>query len=115
MIDKATSWCAMNYEFSHEGKNEIIEYHTSTQKQISRAIEVFTDVNLEKAKVMKDKYRKYRDLAISLEKHHYERLREEVSDSISSSKTHLELMSMLRAINGHATNIARILLKWSNK
>ncbi|HAN18880.1 MAG TPA: Na/Pi cotransporter family protein [Bacteroidales bacterium] len=114
MIDKAKSWCAMDYEFSHDGKNEIIEYHTSTQKQICRAIEVFAEVNLEKAKVMKDKYRKYRDMAIALEKQHYERLREEVTESISSSKTHLELMSMLRAINGHATNIARILLKWGN-
>ena len=115
MIEKAKSWCAMDYEFSHEGKNEIIEYHISTQKQIQRAIDVFTEVNLEKAKEMKEKYRKYRDMAIALEKQHYERLREEVSESILSSKTHLELMSMLRAINGHATNIARILLKWSDK
>lgn len=114
LLDKAKSWCAMNYEFSTEGKHEIIEYHTKTQKQLSRALEVFTDVNLEKAQSMKLKYKKYRDLAIELEKHHYERLREDVSKSIESSKTHLELMTMLRAINSHATNIARILLKWSS-
>lgn len=113
MINRAISWCSMNYEFSPEGKSEIIDYHTRTQKQISRALEVFESVNLEKAKAMKDKYKQYRNLEIELEKQHFERLRDEVTNTISSSKTHVELMTFLRAINGHATNIARILLKWT--
>lgn len=113
MINRAISWCSMNYEFSPEGKSEIVDYHTRTQKQISRALDVFESVNLEKAKAMKDKYKQYRNLEIEFEKQHFERLRDEVSNTISSSKTHVELMTFLRAINGHATNIARILLKWS--
>jgi phosphate:Na+ symporter len=113
MINRAISWCSMNYEFSPEGKSEIVDYHTRTQKQISRALAVFESVNLEKAKAMKDKYKQYRNLEIELEKQHFERLRDEVTNTISSSKTHVELMTFLRAINGHATNIARILLKWS--
>jgi phosphate:Na+ symporter len=114
MIDKAISWCRNNFAFSTEGKNELVEYHTKTQKQLSRALEVFKDVNLEKAKAMKEKYRKYRNMEIELEKQHFERLRDEVSETIGSSKTHVELMTFLRAINGHATNIARILIKWSD-
>lgn len=113
MINRAISWCSMNYEFSPEGKSEIVNYHTRTQKQLSRALDVFESVNLEKAKAMKDKYKQYRNLEIELEKQHFERLRDEVMDTISSSKTHIELMTFLRAINGHATNIARILIKWS--
>ena len=54
-------------------------------------------------------------MAIELEKQHYERLKEEVNKSISSSKTHLELLGLLKVINERATNIARILLKWSEK
>ncbi|HAF29816.1 MAG TPA: Na/Pi cotransporter family protein [Bacteroidales bacterium] len=115
MINRAISWCSMNYEFSPEGKSEIVDYHTRTQKQISRALAVFESVNLEKAKAMKDKYKQYRNLEIELEKQHFERLRDEVTNTISSSKTHVELMTFLRAINGHATNIARILLKWSGE
>ena len=115
MIKKAERWSKMDYEFSVEGKNEIIKYHTKTQKQLSRALEVFESVNLEKAKAMKEKYRQYRNMEIALEKQHFERLRDEVLETISSSKTHVELMTFLRAINGHATNIARILLKWSVK
>jgi len=115
MINKAERWSKMDFNFSKEGKEEIVKYHTKTQKQISRALEVFESVNLEKAKAMKDKYRQYRDMEIELEKQHFERLKNEIVETISSSKTHIELMTMLRAINGHATNIARILLKWSIK
>ena len=115
MKSKAVSWCSSDFEFSAEGKKEIIDYHTRTQKQLSRALEVFESVNLEKAKAMKEKYKHYRNLEIELEKQHFERLRDEVTKTISSSKTHVELMTFLRAINGHATNIARILLKWSSK
>ena len=115
MIKKALSWSKNEYAFSSDGQNEIIDYHTKTQKQLSRALEVFENVNLEKAKAMKEKYRKYRNMEIELEKLHFERLKDEITETISSSNTHVEIMTMLRAINGHATNIARILLKWSNK
>ncbi|MCD4832550.1 MAG: Na/Pi cotransporter family protein [Bacteroidales bacterium] len=115
MIKKAARWSKMDFEFSVDGKNEIINYHTKTQKQLSRALEVFENVNLEKAKAMKEKYRRYRNMEIELEKQHFKRLQDEIIETISSSKTHVELMTYLRAINGHATNIARILLKWPIK
>jgi phosphate:Na+ symporter len=115
MIKKATRWSKMDFEFSVDGKNEIINYHTKTQKQLSRALEVLENVNLEKAKAMKEKYRRYRNMEIELEKQHFKRLQDEIIETISSSKTHVELMTYLRAINGHATNIARILLKWPVK
>ncbi len=115
MIKRAVSWCAMDFEFSKEGKDEIINYHTKTQKQLSRALNVFESLNLEKAKAMKDKYKQYRDMEIEFEKQHFERLADEITETLSSSKTHIELMTFLRAINSHATNIARIMLKWSYK
>ncbi|MFP4023633.1 MAG: Na/Pi symporter [Thiohalospira sp.] len=113
LIPKAEYWCSKEFEFSSAGKKEIVDYHTRAQKQLSRAIDVFSEVNLEKAKAMKQKYKQYRDMEFELEKQHFERLRDDVEQSITSSKTHVELMTNLRAINEHATNIARILLKWS--
>lgn len=115
MIKKAVRWSKMDYEFSVDGKNEIIDYHTKTQKQLSRALEVFESVNLEKAQAMKEKYHRYRNMEIEFEKQHFERLKNEITETISSSNTHIDLMTFLRAINGHATNVARILLKWSIK
>ena len=115
IAQKARSWCSSDLEFSEEGKQEIADYHTRALKQVSRAVDVLREVNLEKAKQMKKKYKKYRNMALELEKQHYERLKEEVSKSVTSSKTHLELLSLLKIINERATNIARILLKWSEK
>lgn len=115
LFKKAREWSDSNLEFSNPGRKEIEYYHLLTLKQISRAIEVFRDVNLEKAKSMKRKYKKYRDLSMELERHHFERLRDEILKSVKSSKYHLEVISMLRIITSHATNIARILLKWSTR
>ena len=63
---------------------------------------------------MKEKYKKYRSLAIEMERHHYSRLKDDVVKSVDSSEIHLELMSSLKVITSHATNIARILLEWTN-
>jgi Na+/phosphate symporter len=78
---------------------------------LRKAIEVFRDVNLEKAKILKKKDKEYNSLVMELEKSHFTRLVSEVQQSLGSSKTHIELLGMLNAISRHSTNIARILLK----
>ena len=60
---------------------------------------------------MKLKYKEFRDLYTDFEKQHYQRLRQEVEESIDSSKTHLEIITCFKTIGSHATNIARIMLK----
>ncbi len=113
MYDKARYWLSEEHSFSDEGRQELVDYHGKTCKQIKRAVEVFNEVNMEKAMHMKQKYKEYRSIAFEFEKQHYERLKMEDPDTLTSSKTHLELMSMLRNISSHATNIARILLHWN--
>jgi len=113
LTEKAEKWCDSKLEFSEEGKSELVDYHTRALKQLHRSIDVLEAVNLEKAREMKKKYKKYRNMAIDLEKQHFERLKEEINKSVSSSKTHLEFIGTLKIINERATNIARILLKWS--
>jgi phosphate:Na+ symporter len=115
LLRKAEQWTNYTGEFSDIGKNEIISYHLKTQKQLSRAIEVFRDINLEQANRMKQKDKKYRDIAHDLEKTHYQRLIEDIKPTVSSSKTHLELIVLLNEINNHATNIARIMIDWSKE
>jgi phosphate:Na+ symporter len=111
LLPKARNWISSEYTFSDEGKREIVKYHNLCQKQLRKAIEVFRDVNLEKAKTLKKKDKEYAALAIELEKSHFARLVSEVEQSVGSSKTHIELLGMLNAISRHATNIARVLLK----
>ena len=110
--EKAQAWIDSKVDFSAAGKKELIEYHTKIQKQLARAVEVFHDLNLEKAKRMKEKHKKYRSLAAGLEKQHYERLRDTGKEIESRGDTHLELMTHFQSIMSHATNIGRILIKW---
>ncbi len=112
MVTRAEVWIRSDAEFSEQGKRELLEYHTLTQKQISRALSVFRDVNLEKARRMKSKYRKYRVIASELERQHYTRLLDAGKKIESSGDTHMEVMTRLRTISHHATNIARILIDW---
>lgn len=112
MHQKAKYWLGAGHSFSKEGELELVQYHEKTLRLIEKAIEVFRDVNMEKALEMKKKYKEYRSISFEFEKQHYERLRADNQDARISSNTHLELMAMLRNISSHATNIARILLQW---
>ena len=112
LIQRAKEWTSSQQEFTEQGKKELMEYQVRTQKQLSRAIEVFRDVNLEKAKEMKVKNKKYRQLALELERHHYQRIKDEIKQSIETSEMHLELITSFKMITSHTTNIARILLEW---
>jgi len=115
LIRRAEKWIDSPQSFTMEGKKELLEYHTQTQKQISRAIEVFRDVNLEKAEKMKEKNKKNRQLALDLERQHYERIKKDIRQTIESSEIHLELMTSFKIITSHATNVARILLEWGQQ
>jgi len=112
---QAVKWLANDAEFSDEGKAELLIIQEKALKQISRSMEVFHDVNLEKAELVRQKFKKYAGLAEEFEKHHYERLIQNNEKTAHSSEIHLELLGLLNAISRHATNISRILMSWSKK
>jgi phosphate:Na+ symporter len=111
ILPKAKYWTECEFVFSDEGKKELVQYHELCQSQLDKAIEVFRDVNLEKAKLLKKKDKEYNALVLELEQHHFSRLIGQVEESVGSSKTHIELLGLLNTISRHSTNIARILLK----
>ncbi|MCD6366461.1 MAG: Na/Pi cotransporter family protein [Bacteroidales bacterium] len=114
LYEKAKKWVNNDIQFTEEGKRELVLYHLKTEKQISRALEVFKDFSLERAQAVKEKFKKYRTLAYEMERQHYERLKERKEDSIASSEIHLEILGLLKAINTHATNIVRIMIDWKD-
>ena len=101
---------ALGCEFSEEGKAEIHEFHVKAMKQLSRAMDVFRDVNLDKAERMKYKERKYLYMEAEYRHSHFQRITKQVPESIASGDIHLELMDYLKQINSYATSIARNLL-----
>jgi phosphate:Na+ symporter len=115
MVRRARAWLDSGADFSAEGKKEITAFHQHVMNQMNRSMEVFRDLNLERAREMKIKYKKYRLLAMEFEWQHYRRLQDPASPSQESSETHLELISTLRNMAGHATNIARIFISQLEK
>jgi len=111
LVQLAEKRMELNLHFSEEGRKEIEDYHLRTMKQMSRAIEVFKDVNLKYAKRMEKKYKKYRLMEIDLRRTHFDRLKDKVPESIETSGLHLELIDLLKRISSNATNIARIFLE----
>jgi phosphate:Na+ symporter len=113
--DKAESWCNSNFNFSAQGKEEILDFHLKTLKILYHTFTTFSEADLKGAlkgaKKSKEKYSHFRKLFFELEKQHYERLKMEVEESVESSKTHVEVIAALKVIGSHATNIARIMLK----
>ncbi len=111
LVPLANKRMDLNLSFSAEGKLEIEDYHLRSMKQISRAIEVLKDVNLQDAKRMEKKYKKYRLMELELRRTHFDRLRDKVPETIETSQIHLELIDLLKRISSNATNIARIFLE----
>jgi len=111
LCEKAQWWINSGFSFSQQGKEDIQNFHFKTLKLLYNAYGVFREVNRDKAKKMKSKYQDFRHIYIDLEKQHYQRLKEEIEESLDSSKTHLEVITSLKSIGSHATNIARIMLK----
>jgi phosphate:Na+ symporter len=109
--EKARWWCRSDFTFSAAGKEEIRHFHLQTLKLLYYAFGMFREFNRTKAIKMKSKYEEFRDLYIDFEKQHYQRLKQEVEESIDSSKTHLEIITSFKNIGSHATNIARVMLK----
>ncbi len=109
---RAERWSLKDYDFSEQGKKELRHFHEKIEKQLKRALIVFEEANLQTAAKMKAKHKEYRFLSRELEKQHYDRILEGMTESIESSKTHLEILALYSSIDSHATNIARSALDW---
>jgi phosphate:Na+ symporter len=112
LATRAERWSLKEYDFSEQGKSEISAYHEKIEKQLSRALVVFEETNIQTAAKMKAKHKEYRLLSRELEKQHYDRIMEGMTESIESSKTHLEILALYSTIDSHATSIARSALEW---
>jgi len=115
LASRAEKWALLQFSFSEEGKEELKRFHGKIEKQLNRSLEVFEEMNLQKAALMKSKHKEYRTLSQDLEKQHYTRILEGLKESIDSSKTHLEVLALLSRVDSHVTNIARIALEWNQK
>jgi phosphate:Na+ symporter len=115
MLDKAEKWCKSGFNFSEEGKKELLQFHMKTMKILYQAYTTFSEADMKgavrDARKFKTSYSHFRKDFFELEKQHYNRLKMDIEDSVESSRTHMEIIGSLKVIGSHATNIARIILK----
>lgn len=111
IVNQAEKFGRLGSDFSDEGKDELIYYHSRCIKQLNRAMSLVENRDYNRALKMKQKYREYAYLAFDLEMNHYKRLFAPQSQSVESSKIHLELLNLLRIINSRATNFGRLVLR----
>jgi len=101
---------SLGTDFSASGRKEVEAYHIKMLKQISRGLEAFREDSLETAKKMTRKAARYVALESGYRQAHFERVSDNVTESMATSDVHLALMDALRKMNSHSADIARAML-----
>ncbi len=113
LLPKAKYWSNTDYDFSEEGRKELISFHQHCVTHLNSVVQVMVSFDTKSAKKLKKSEKETIRIAYELEKSHFSRLIEEVEATVKSSKTHIELIGLMQAITRHATQIVRILYDFS--
>jgi phosphate:Na+ symporter len=96
----------LSMDFSEEGKEELMIYHSKVMKQISLLEQAFQEVDLKKAREIMGSERSYLDLELQYRTKHLERLLKKDEQSKETHEVHMELMDILKQIVVYSSNIA---------
>jgi phosphate:Na+ symporter len=97
----------LRYDFSAEGKEELLIYHSKVSKQISRLKQAFKETNPDLAARIMKKERKYLNLESNYRARHLKRIILRKEDSIDTTEIHMELMDLMKQIVLYSANIAK--------
>lgn len=100
----------LDIDFSIEGKEELMIYHQKVCRQIDLLEQAFAERDLEKARDIMAKERKYLDLEAQYRIKHLERIRHDRKESIQTHEVHMELMDLMKQIIVYSSNIAKTFL-----
>ena len=95
------------YDFSAEGKEELLIYHSKVSKQISLLKQAFEETNPDLAARIMTKERKYLSLESDYRARHLKRIILRKEDSIDTTEIHMELMDLMKQIVLYSANIAK--------
>jgi len=112
LIDKKKE---LSFDFSVEGKEELMIYHVKVCKQISRLKEAFSEHNMETAQRIMKKEGKYLNLESQYRLKHLHRLHQKRKESLETHEIHMELMDIFKQINVYTANIAKTYLDTMGK
>lgn len=98
------------YDFSIEGKEELMIYHVKALKQISRLQEALREADPKTAERIMKKERKYLDLESKYRANHLERVVLAREESVGTHEIHMELMDLMKQVVVYTANIAQTFL-----
>jgi len=107
MIPLIAKKSVLKLDFSPEGKEELIIYHTKICKQVNRFKKAFSNMDKEKAKKIIKKEGKYSALEAKYRINHLERLHQEREESIETHEIYMEFMDLLKQINVYTGEIGK--------
>ncbi len=107
MIPLITKKKRLSYDFSMEGKEELLIYHGKVSKQVRLLQAGFKESNAALALKIMKKERKYLDLESKYRTRHLERIILKNEHAIVTNEIHLELMDLMKQIVLYSANIAQ--------
>lgn len=106
----ATKKIDAGFRFSAEGSAEIRQFHERVLAQLQMAIDAFVTWDKKLAARINQSKPEIDALERKLHDSHIQRLQRGLPESLETSTVHLDLISDLRRVNFHTTNIARAVL-----
>ena len=97
----------LRYDFSDEGKEELLIYHGKVSKQLNLLEEAFKETDSKIAYRIMKKEKKYLDLESKYRARHLKRIILKKEESVETTEIHMELMDLMKHIVLYSANIAK--------
>ncbi len=111
MVPLVTKKQALETDFSHDGKEELMIYHEKVCRQIRMLKEAFAETDPKKALKIMEGERTYLDLELKYRVRHLERMLHKKKETIETHEVHMELMDLMKQIIVYTSNIAKTFLE----
>ena len=111
LMELAKKKITSGVSFSEEGLREIVEFHQKVLENFDISISAFVSRNKDLAKKILRHKARLGEVERDFRKAHINRLHEGLQESVDTSAIHLDVLSNLKRINSHITNIAYPILE----
>ena len=111
LMELAAKKIRHKFTFSHEGLDELRQFHAKVRENMRLAFNVFTLRDVRLARKLVAEKPLLREAEVSTSNSHFARLRAGRAESIETSAIHLDIIRDLKRINSHLTSVAYPILE----
>ena len=111
LMELAKKKITFGISFSEDGLREIVEFHQKVLENFDISVSAFVSRNKDLAKKILRHKARLGEVERDFRQAHINRLHEGLQESVDTSAIHLDVLSNLKRINSHITNIAYPILE----